>query len=190
MKEKIKAKVKAKTKPIKQKVKAKVKPTIAKKKCKGGACSYVGAIAIAFMMTMFAGCLTPEQASRSTHNKNGDFEPSVDVTVNGSSNTVSVVIRGTYGDGAIASADSSGSSETQTQTPTFDISPKTDVRYNDALAAASTGSKSVIEGLSDVSKNAVLAIMAAKGNGSVSVTKADGSEGTVKCADGQCSFVE
>lgn len=192
MKEKIKAKVKAKTKPIKQKVKAKVKPTVAKKKCKGGACSYVGAIAIAFMMTMFAGCLTPGQASRGTSNNEGDVEPTVKICIgdNSHSNTVIVTQRITHGDGAIASADSSGSSETQTQTPTFDISPKTDVRYNDALAAASTGSKSVIDGLSDVSKNAVLAIMAAKGNGSVSVTKADGSEGTVKCADGQCSFVE
>lgn len=181
----IKARVKAKVAKLKQKIKAKVGAKVGKE-CKGGACSYA---ILLFALALFgAGCLTPKQASRGTSNENGDFKPSVGVTVNGASNTVSVVIRAGYGDGAVASADSSGSSESQTQTPTFDISPKTDVRYNDALAAASTGSKSVIEGLSDVSKNAVLAIMAAKGSGTIAVKKSDGTDGTVKCADGQCEY--
>jgi hypothetical protein len=145
-------------------------------------------VALLFALSVFAGCLTPNQASRGTSNENGDFEPSVDVTVNGSSNTVSVVIRGTYGDGAIASADSSGSTESQTQTPTFDISPKTDVRYNDALAAASTASKGVLETLTTAGANTVLSLMADKATGTVKVEKTDGGTATVRCENGQCSL--
>ena len=173
-------------KSIKEKVKAKAKAV--KEKLKGKTKKCAKCVAILPALSIFAGCLTPNQASRGTSNENGDFEPSVEVTVNGSSNTVSVVIRGTYGDGAIASADSSGSTESQTQTPTFDISPKTDLRYNDALAAASTTSRGVIESLTVAGANKVLSLMSDKTTGTVEVQKKDGSMATVKCENGQCSI--
>lgn len=172
-------------KPIKEKVKAKAKAV--KEKLKGGKAKKAVSLAFLCAFCALAGCMTPNQASRGTSNENGDFEPSVDVTVNGSSNTVSVVIRGTYGDGAIASADSSGSTESQTQTPTFDISPKTDLHYNDAIKNATDASKGVLESLVDSSAKAVLQMMAEKKTGTVQVTKTDGSTATVECKDGQCS---
>ena len=174
-----------KKKPVKEAVKAKAKAV--KQKVKGKIKGCAALVALAFAVVALSGCQTPNQASRGTSNENGDFEPSVDVKVNGSSNVVSIVIRNSYGDGAIASADSSGSTETQTQTPTFDISPKTDLRYNDALAAASTTSKGILETLTTTGMNKVLALMQSGGSGTVTVEKADGGQAVVTCENGQCT---
>jgi hypothetical protein len=149
--------------------------------------SILALLGLAVFLCATYGCMTPNQACRGTSNENGDFKPSVDVKVNGSSNTVSVVIRGTYGDGAIASADSSGSTESQTQTPTFDISPKTDLRYNDVMAAASTTSRGIVESLTTAGANRVLALMESKGTGEVTVERKDGTPVVVKCENGQCT---
>lgn len=174
-----KDKIKEKAAAVKAKVKA------AKAKMKAAKC-----VALLFALATLAGCMTPEQASRSTHSAYGDFEPSVKVVIgeNASSNTVAVTIPITIGDGAIASADSSGSTETQTQTPTFDISPKTDVRYNDAIKNATDASKGVLESLTQAGASKVLSMMADKTTGTVEVQKTDGSTATVKCEDGQCSI--
>ena len=151
------------------------------------ALSFASMLAPAVALVAMSGCQTPNQASRGTSNENGDFEPSVDVKVNGSSNVVSVVIRNSYGDGAIASADSSGSTESQTQTPTFDIRPQTDLRYNDALSAASTTSKGVLETLTQSGAEKVLSLMSSGGTGTVTVEKKDGTQAVVKCENGQCT---
>ena len=120
-----------KTKKGKEKVAAKMAKAKAKiaRKAKG-MCACIAAFALAFV----CGCMTPEQASRSTNATYGDMEAKVatDIGEKAHNNAVTVDIKVTIGDGAIASADSSGSTESQTQTPTFDISPKTDLRYNDA----------------------------------------------------------
>lgn len=178
MSKSIKDKVKAKAKAVKEKLKGKPKKKCAK--CVDCALAIFAALAI-------AGCMTPEQASRSTHSTYGDIEPDVRVEAIGT-NAVTVTVNITFGDGAIASADSSGSTESQTQTPTFDISPKTDLRYNDALAAASTTSRGVIESLTEAGANKVLSLMADKTTGTVQVEKKDGSIATVQCENGQCSF--
>ena len=172
-----KDKIKEKAAAVKSKAKA------AKGKMKGAAkCA-----ALMFALACLVGCMTPEQASRSTHSTYGDIEPDVSVEAVGS-NYVNVAVHITFGDGAIASADSSGSTETQTQTPTFDIKPQTDLRYNDAMAAASATSRGVLETLSTAGANKVLSLMADKTTGTVEVQKADGSTATVQCADGQCSL--
>lgn len=174
-KETVKAKAaaaKGKAKGIKEKVKGK----------RGAKC----AVAL-LLCACLAGCMTPEQASRSTNATYGDIEPDVRVEVSGS-NTVNVAVHITFGDGAIASADSSGGTEAQTQAPNFDISPKTDLRYNNALAAASATSRGVLETLTRAGANKVLSLMADKTTGTVEVEKADGSTATAKCADGQCSL--
>ena len=133
--------------------------------------------------------MTPEQASRSTHATYGDMEADVetDIGEKAHNNNVTVTVRVNIGDGAIASADSSGSTETQTQTPTFDISPKTDVRYNDALAAASTTSKGILETLTTTGMEKVLSLMSSGGSGQVMVEKKDGTKAVVECKDGQCT---
>lgn len=175
----IKEKVKAKAKAVKEKLKGAAK---ASKPAKALGVSALAALCL-------AGCQTPNQESRGTSNRNGDFEPSVKVEIgaNASSNTVVVTIPITLGDGAIASADSSGSTETQTQTPTFDLRTRVDARYNDAIAGASDASKRVLGGIGD-GLTAVLDLMQSKKSGKVAVTKIDGTPATVECIDGQCSF--
>ena len=68
------------------------------------------------------GCATSDPSSRSTRGEYGDIKITFD---HSSSNVVNV----TLGDAAVASADSSGSTETTTATPTntTDIKPQTDV---------------------------------------------------------------
>ena len=175
-------------KPKKDQIKAKAAAVKAKAKAAKGKMKGAKCVALMFALAaLVAGCMTPEQASRSTHSTYGDIEPEVCVEAVGS-NTVAVTVNITFGDGAIASADSSGSTETQTQTPTFDIKPQTDLRYNDAMASASTASKGVLETLMSGSANKVLQMMADNTTGTVEVTKKDGSTATVKCEDGQCSL--
>ena len=114
MKANIKSKVKAKVKDIKAEVKGKVKG-----KCKGGKCC----AALALLLALCAGCMDTNPASRQTTADYGDIV--VKFSEGCSSNYVSIVI----GDGAIASADSSGSTETQTTSPTqtTDVKPDIDV---------------------------------------------------------------
>ena len=133
--------------------------------------------------------MTPEQASRSTKADVGDVESKVEVSVDkkAARNAITINIRNTFGDGAIASADSSGSTENQSQTPTFDISPKTDLRYNDALSAASTTTKGILETLTEKGMNKVLAMMQSGGSGTVTVENTGGGQTTVTCENGQCT---
>lgn len=182
MKAKIKSKVKAKAAAVKAKAKG------IKGKCKGGKCSYCAALAI--LLALVCGCMDTNPASRANDNRVGDIEPTVKVVIEQGaiSNTVAVTMPITLGDGLIASADSAGSTETQAATPTLDIRTKIDARYNDALAAASTTSKGVIESLTEAGANKVLALMADKSTGTVEVQKKDGTTATVECKDGQCSF--
>lgn len=182
----IKEKVKAKTKAIKPKVKAKMQAMKAKLKCRVKKTAIVLA---AFALVALTGCMTPEQASRSTRAEVGDVKSSIDVSVDekARSNSVTINIRNTFGDGASASADSSGSTESQAQTPTFDISPKTDLRYNDALSAASTTTKGILETLTETGMKKVLALMQSGGNGTVTVDNANGGQTTVTCENGQCT---
>lgn len=176
-----------KKKPIKEKVKAKAKAV--KEKLKGGKVKKALAVVAAVFLAAICGCMTPEQASRSTDAQVGDVESDVKVVVDEKAhgNTVSITIKNTFGDGAIASADSSGSTESQTQTPTFDISPKTDLRYNDALAAASTTSRGILETLTQTGMEKVLGLMSSGGSGQVTVEKKDGTKAVVTCENGQCT---
>lgn len=126
MKAKIKSKVKAKAAAVKAKakgIKAKVKA-----KCKGGKCC----AALALLLALCAGCMDTNPASRQTTADYGDIV--VKFSEGCSSNYVSIVI----GDGAIASADSSGSTETQTTSPTqtTDVKPDIDVEVPVTKTAA------------------------------------------------------
>ena len=173
-------------KPIKEKVKEKAKAL--KEKLKGA--KKCAALVAALVATVLCGCLDTNPASRANDNRVGDIEPTVKVVIEQGaiSNTVAVTMPITLGDGLIASADSAGSTETQTAKPTLDIRTKIDARYNDALAAASTTSKGVIESLTEAGANKVLSLMADKSTGTVEVQKKDGTTVTVECKDGQCSF--
>ena len=97
-------------------------------------------IPAAFALAALVGCSTATPASRATtvqYTFNYDFGKGArNVTINNKT-----------GDGAISSADSSGSTETQTATPTVDVRPDIDVHYNDALKNATDASKGVLETL-------------------------------------------
>lgn len=172
LKEEIKTKVKSKAKALKERLKGSKK----------------GAAAALALAALLAGCSTADPASRSNDTKVGDVTPSVKVTFeNSSSNTVHVTVKTTLGDGVIASADSKGSTETQTATPTTSIPVRIDARYNDAIAGASATSKGILESLTQTGMEKVLALMQSGGSGTVAVEKADGTQAVVKCEDGQCT---
>lgn len=195
-KEAIKAKAKAKAKSVKDKVKAKV--AAIKAKVKGRTATALAALAA---MLFAAGCSTATPASRYTATTIGDVVVKNNVddlrSRAGSTNSVAdakaplVSISTTIelSDVTVASADSSGSTETQTATPTTTVDVKPDVRYNDAIAGATSASKGVLSAVG-YGADAVLEMMASKKSGTVKVQKKDGSEATVKCENGQCSFCE
>ena len=85
--------------------------------------------AVLALLAVFAGCATSDPSSRSTSGEYGDTEAKNEIVINGSNNTVNLNQRYTNGDAAVASADSAGSTETTTATPTntTDIKPQTDV---------------------------------------------------------------
>ena len=157
MKANIKSKVKAKVKDIKAEVKGKVKG-----KCKGGKCC----AALALLLALCAGCMDTNPASRQTTADYGDIV--VKFSEGCSSNYVSIVI----GDGAIASADSSGSTETQTATPTMDVKPDVDVSVPATKGAAANAAADLIGATAS----------ALKGTGTASGDCSGGS-----CTDGSCS---
>lgn len=180
--------MKTKIQAMKEKIEAK------KAKAKGKLAAKVKArkaAAVAmFLCAALCGCMDTNPASRSNSNRLGDVEPGVKIVIGegACSNVVSVTVPVTIGDGVLASADSKGSTETQTATPTLDVRTKVDARYNDALAGATAASMDVLETLTPAGANAVLKLMNSKETGTVDVVKTDGTTATVKCEDGQCSF--
>lgn len=164
----------------KEKVKAKV--AAAKKKIARKVKGSVAVAAAILSLVLYEGCSTAQPASRAT---TAQYKFVFEFDDSSRQNTVNL----TLGDGALASADSSGSTETQTATPTVDVKPDIDVRYNDAIAGATTASKGVL-GAIGYGADAVLELMSSKKSGTVKVTRKDGTAATVKCEDGQCEFVE
>lgn len=142
-----------------------------------------GAACVVFSIVATCGCSTAQPASRAT---TAQYEMRLSFDDSARNNTVNI----TLGDGALASADSSGSTETQTATPTIDVRPDIDVHYNDAIKNATEASKGVLETLVAASANQVAEMMASKKTGTVEVQKKDGTSATVQCENGQCSFVE
>lgn len=169
-------------KPIKEKmaaVKAKVKSV--KRKVKGKIGGVAAVAVLAGFLAALAGCsfdTTP--ASRAT-----TANITIEVRNYGGTNSVANTVR----DVAQASADSDGSTETMTATPTLDVRTKIDARYNDAISGATAASRSTL-GLIGDGITGVLDLMASKKSGTVAVTKTDGTAATVKCENGQCSFCE
>ena len=169
-----------KKKPVKDKVKQKAKAV--KEKLKGRK-TFHGAALFALLALFAAGCMDTAPASRATSAAYGDIV--VKLADKARYNSVTI----TLGDGALASADSAGSTETQTATPTLDIRTRIDARYNDAISGATSASRSVLGAIGD-GLTGVLDLMQSKKSGTVKVTKADGSAGCVTCSDGQCAWGE
>lgn len=160
---------------IKESVKAKAKSTKAKVKSKLKKVSACVAI-----LLVVCGCATSEPASRATTARYGDIVVRIGEGAKGNKVTL------TIGDGALASADSSGSTETMTSSPTNEVKPDIDVSVpvNKAGAAQSVGSV-----LGDAVASLVSGIVSKKtdsSNGS-SADCTDGSCSYGACTDGSCS---
>ena len=147
----------------------------------------------AFLMSAMCGCSSAQPASRATtvsYTFNFDFG-------DGAKNTT---VTNKMGDGALASADSSGSTETQTATPTLDIKPDVNVNYaqgggitnRGTGGAAASGASGILEKLlgtlTDESVAALKSALANKTNGTVTLTKKDGSTVQAECKGGSCTF--
>lgn len=187
--DKIKSKVAAKTAGIKGKVKGKVAA-----KC-GKACILL----MCGLCAALAGCHMGEQPTAQRQQTSTITDNKIDIRVFAPTNAVydsegNPVAAVRIEIGNLAQANETSGTETMTaspsNTPTVSTPVQIDARYNDALAAASTASKGVIESLTEASANKVLAMMADKSTGTVEVQKKDGTTATVECKDGQCSFCE
>lgn len=128
------------------------------------------ALTLAIALGCFTGCMGSNPASRATSATYGDIV--VKIGENASNNAVKVNL----GDGAIASADSAGSTETQTSSPTqkTDVSPKTDVN--------TTGGRSA-----GVLESIVSAFGSWLMTPSGKAAAIDSAKSTTNCSDGSCT---
>ena len=166
----------------------------------------VKVLAAAFLCAALAGCMDTAPASRYTASTVGDITVKNNVddfrnkpgpwatnaappVASAPSPLVSITTTISLSDMTMASADSAGSTETQTETPTLDVRTRVDARYNDAIAGATSASRTVLGQIGD-GATAVLDMMLSKKSGTVKVTKTDGTEATVECKDGQCGFAD
>lgn len=173
--------VKERAKGIKERVKAKVKGS----KVKAAAVALVAAFAL-------LGCATSDPASRLTKAEYGDIKVCVEENVR------DVTINVTIGDGAIASADSAGSTESITATPTNDVKPDTNIEvpvnksgggaqsvgsvFGDAVASAFKGAFT-----KDDKAATATAATDASATAQKSADCTDGSCTTGSCTDGSCN---
>ena len=164
-------------KNIKEKVKAKVAKAKEKVKAKVGKCAKCAVILAA--LAAVAGCMDTNPASRATSSadKVGDF----DFRMEGCSNC-HFAVNFTKGDSALASADSSGSTETQTATPTktTDIRPQTDVNTTGGRSAG------VLESMVGAF-GTWLATPSGKAAAESAAACPDGKCATGTCTDGSCT---
>ncbi len=169
------AEVKAKVKGIKARVKGKF----------GKSCAVVAALALAHIV---CGCSTADPASRSNENSVGDIEPSVKIAFeNSTSNVVNVTIPIKLSDGLMASADSKGSTETQTATATTDVKPQTDLRYNDAIGAGGNAVSTFVSSLTSEGMATLRDYVFNKKSGKITVARTDGTTETLDCVNGTCT---
>lgn len=163
---------------IKKKVATKVakgKAKVAKKmeKVKGGktACMLAGACAGALALGM-TGCQNPAQRAQTAETNIEIFGGNI-----------------TFGSEfvSLAQANETGGNDAgQTASPSNPVSVPIDVRYNDAIAGATSASKGLLETLTSAGANKVLEMMSSKSSGTVTVEKKDGGTMDVKCENGQC----
>lgn len=163
----IKAKVSAKVSAAKAKVKAKV----------GKAGKGVKCAVILLALASVVGCMDTNPASRATNST--DEIGDILVRFENCSNCTGTVNL-TKGDSALASADSSGSTETQTATPTktTDVSPKTDVN--------TTGGRTA--GVLETAIGAGINALTGDGGSGAKQTACPGGACSYngECADGSC----
>ena len=172
----LKERVKAKAKAVKAKVKAKIKASVA-------------IMAAILSLVLYEGCSTATPASRAT---TATYQFRFEL----GDNAKSVTINTTMGDGALASADSEGSTETQTATPMLDIKPDVNLNYaqGGGITNRGTGGKAtggaagILDSLTAEGLAMLKEYVTGKKSGTVTLQKKDGSTVTAECKDGNCTF--
>ncbi len=191
-------------KTAKGKEKAERKVAKAKRKIarKAKRCEAVASAVLAFALAFLCGCATSDSAQPAkSQTQNNSFDDCIVIVASKVSLDKDGAAKVDGGElptlelfTQTQSLESTGStdtfSQTATQTPTADVKPNLDLRYNDAIKNATDASKGVLETLVSTSANKVLSLMQSKESGKVEVQKTDGTTATVQCENGQCSFVE
>ena len=176
-------------KTVKGKEKVKAKIAEAKKKI----ARKVKGCALLALSLLIVGCSTATPASRAT---SASYEINVKVCMDEGVKSATVNVPFTFGDGALASADSSGSTETQTATPTLDIKPDVNVNYaqgggitnRGTGGAKASGAAGIIESLTAEGLATLKDWITSKKTGTVTLQKKDGTTVTADCKDGACTF--
>lgn len=175
----------------KEKVKAKI--AAAKKKIARKVKGSVAIMAAILSLVLYEGCSTATPASRAT---SASYEINVKVCMDENVKSATVNVPFTFGDGALASADSSGSTETQTATPTLDIKPDINVNYaqgggitnRGTGGAKASGAAGILESLTAEGLAMLKDYIVNKKSGTVTLQKKDGSTITAECKGGSCTF--
>lgn len=175
----------------KEKVKAKI--AAAKKKIARKVKGSVAIMAAILSLVLYEGCSTATPASRAT---SASYEINVKVCMDENVKSATVNVPFTFGDGALASADSSGSTETQTATPTLDIKPDINVNYaqgggitnRGTGGAKASGAAGILESLTAEGLAMLKDYIVNKKSGTVTLSKKDGTTVTADCKDGSCTF--
>ena len=175
----------------KEKVKAKI--AAAKKKIARKVKGSVAIMAAILSLVLYDGCSTATPASRAT---SASYEINVKVCMDENVKSATVNVPFTFGDGALASADSSGSTETQTATPTLDIKPDINVNYaqgggitnRGTGGAKASGAAGILESLTAEGLAMLKDYIVNKKSGTVTLSKKDGTTVTADCKDGSCTF--
>lgn len=138
------------------------------------------------------GCSSAQPASRTT---SASYDITVKVCLDENVKSTSVNVPFTFGDGALASADSSGSTESQTATPTLDIKPDINVNYaqgggitSRASGQSASGAAGFIESLTAEGLSLLKNAVKNKTTGKITLTKKDGTTTTADCKDGSCTL--
>ena len=180
-------------KPVKDRVKAKAKAVKEKLKGKAKIKASVAVMAAILSLVLYEGCSTATPASRAT---TASYEINVKVCMDENVKSATVNIPFTFGDGALASADSSGSTETQTATPTLDIKPDVNVNYaqgggitnRGTGGAKASGAAGIINSLTAEGLAVLKDYITSRKTGTVTLQKKDGTTVTADCKGGSCTF--
>lgn len=181
----------------KAKDKAKAKVAAKKAKVKAKACARAVVAVLAVAVAVLCGCATSDSAQPAKSQTQTNTFDDCNFFFAGNLVYSNGYVNATGGNlptlemlTQTQSLESSGTesfAQTATQTPTTDVKPQTDLRYNDALSAASTTSKGILETLTQTGMEKVLGLMSSGGTGTVTVEKKDGTQAVVTCENGQCT---
>lgn len=175
---------------MKSKIKAKIeagKAKIAAKASKVKSGKVAKAVSLLAIMLAFAGCATSDPASRLTK---AEYNIRVYVDVGSEVKSPTISVPFTFGDGALASADSAGSTESITATPTNDVKPDTNI---DVPINKSGGGQSVGSVLGDAVAGLISGVTTKSGSVTADAKTENSTGATTNaancatCTDGTCT---